>query len=65
MPIIGWDDFCSYKIAMPSNEETINKFNYIVMPILKKIISNIEQIQIGSSILNSIIPKLTSGKIRV
>ena len=23
MPIIGWSDFCSYKIAMPSNEEII------------------------------------------
>lgn len=64
MPIIGWDDFCSYKKALPK-EEILNKFNQTMMHMLLKIQSNIKEIQSLSQTRDSLLPRLMSGKIRV
>jgi type I restriction enzyme S subunit len=65
MPIIGWDDFCSYKLVIPEGGELIERFNDILMPLIIKIKVNIQQIQTLSQARDSLLPKLMSGKIRV
>jgi type I restriction enzyme S subunit len=65
MPIIGWDDFCSYNLVIPEDGELIERFNDILMPLIIKIKVNIQQIQTLSQARDSLLPKLMSGKIRV
>ncbi len=65
MPIIGWDDFCSYKSIIPADDELFKRFNQLLMPLIFKIKVNIQQIQALSQIRDALLPKLMSGKIRV
>ena len=65
MPIIGWNDFCLYKIPVPKDNSVISEFNTFVFPLIKKIRDNINEIQTLSQIRDALLPKLMSGKIRV
>ena len=65
MPIIGWDDFCSYKFAMPNIHIILIQFNEIMEPILNKMKKNIQEIIALQKIRDSLLPKLMTGKIRV
>ena len=65
MPIIGWKDFISYKIALPKDEKIISQFNFTMLGLINKILKNIQETHNLSKIRDSLLPKLMSGKIRV
>ena len=65
MPSVKWKDFINYDIAIPKNEEVIEKYNYILKPIILKIEKNIEELHNLTKIRDILIPKLMSGEIDV
>jgi type I restriction enzyme S subunit len=65
MPVISWDDFCSYKIVIPPNDDIFASHNQITMSLLDKIKSNIHQSRNLIQIRDLLLPKFMSGKISV
>lgn len=65
MPSVKWKDFINYDIAIPKNEEVIEKYNNILKPIILKIEKNIEEVHNLTKIRDILIPKLMSGEIDV
>src|SRR5574344_2037449 len=63
-PNISGTDIESIKIVLP-NDETIPIFNEHLYPMYKMIIKNQEEIELLSTMRDSILPKLMSGELKV
>lgn len=65
MPIISWEDFCAYKIAIPKDLRVIKNFNRVIFLNINEISNNINENLILSQIRDASLPKLITGKIRI
>lgn len=52
-------------LELPTNEELLNKFNKLSLPIFAKLTSNISQIKTLSTLRDTLLPKLMRGEVRV
>ncbi len=54
-----------YKVALPENLVIVNRFSELITPFIEKISNNILQIQTLKTTRDTLLPKLTTGEIRV
>ena len=57
-------DLSNSSVLVP-NEDELNKMNFLLGPIVEKIILNNDQLSALSSLRDTLLPKLMSGEVRV
>lgn len=64
MPRSNWGIISNYKVPKPDNP-TIERFNNVAIPAIKKIEDNASQIKTLEKLRDTLLPKLMSGEVRV
>lgn len=63
MPRTNWNDIAHFDVALPPKELAAD-FNARILPLVKRIISNIHESRTLAAVRDTLLPKLLSGEIR-
>ncbi len=64
MPRTNWNMLQDYPTLIP-DDESLTRFNNLVLPSIEKMTYNLTQIQTLESLRDTLLPKLMSGEVRV
>ena len=64
MPRTSWKIMCSYRLCLPNNP-LVRAFQNATQPMLEHIVSNIHESHALTSLRDTLLPMLISGKLRI
>jgi type I restriction enzyme S subunit len=64
MPRTDWNALSQFPVKVPEGSK-LSEFNSVVVPALKKINYNLEQLRTLEKLRDTLLPKLMSGEVRV